>query len=57
MADNTPAQREAVKRYVAQTEQWQVRTKDPRRMQLLKQAKSQGNLPELFFEFLEKNFK
>ena len=57
MAKNTPAQQAAVKRYVAQTEQWQVRTKDPRRMQLLKQAKEQGNLPELFFEFLEKNFK
>ena len=57
MADNTPAQREAVKRYVAQTEQWQVRTKDPKRMQLLKQAKENGNLPDLFFEFLEKKFK
>ena len=57
MADNTPAQKAAVKRYIAQTEQWQVRTKDPKRMQLLKQAKSKGNLPNLFFEFLEKNFK
>ena len=57
MANNTPAQQAAVKRYVAQTEQWQVRTKDPKRMQLLKQAKSKGNLPNLFFEFLEKNFK
>ena len=57
MADNTPAQKAAVKRYIAQTEQWQVRTKDPKRMQLLKQAKERGNLPESFFEFLEKNFK
>ena len=57
MAKNTPTQREAVKRYVAQTEQWQVRTKDPNRMQLLKQAKENGNLPDLFFEFLEKKFK
>ena len=57
MADNTPAQREAVKRYVAQTEQWQVRTKDPKRIALLKQAKEKGNLPDLFFEFLEKKFK
>ena len=30
MAKNTPAQQAAVKRYVAQTEQWQVRTKDPK---------------------------
>ena len=57
MADNTPAQKAAVKRYVAQTEQWQVRTKDPKRMQLLKQTKENGNLPDLFFEFLEKKFK
>ena len=57
MADNTPAQKAAVKRYVAQTEQWQVRTKDPKRMQLLRQAKKNGNLPDLFFEFLEKKFK
>ena len=57
MADNTQAQKEAVKRYVAQTEQWQVRTKDPKRMALLKQAKEKGNLPDLFFEFLEKKFK
>lgn len=57
MADNTPAQKAAVKRYVAQTEQWQVRTKDPKRMQLLRQAKENGNLPDLFFEFLEKKFK
>ena len=57
MAKNTPAQQAAVKRYVAQTEQWQVRTNDPNRIKLLKSAKSQGNLPKLFFEFLEKNFK
>ena len=57
MADNTPAQKAAVKRYVAQTEQWQVRTKDSKRMALLRQAKEQGNLPDLFFEFLEKKFK
>lgn len=56
MADNTPAQKAAVKRYVAQTEQWQVRTKEPRRMELLKKAKAQGDLPDLFFEFLEKKF-
>lgn len=57
MADNTQAQQAAVKRYVAQTEQWQVRTKNPKRMALLRQAKEQGNLPDLFFEFLEKKFK
>ena len=57
MAENTIAQKQAVKRYIAQTEQWQVRTKDPKRMQLLKKAKEQGNLPDLFFDFLEKNIK
>lgn len=56
MADNTLAQKAAVKRYVAQTEQWQVRTKEPKRMELLKKAKAQGDLPDLFFEFLEKKF-
>ena len=57
MADNTPAQKEAVKRYQQQSESWTVRTNDPERMKLLKSAKSQGNLPNLFFEFLEKNSK
>ena len=57
MADNTPAQKEAVKRYQQQSESWTVRTNYPERMKLLKAAKSQGNLPNLFFEFLEKNFK
>ena len=57
MADNTRAQKEAVKRYQQQSESWTVRTNDPNRMKLLKAAKSQGNLPKLFFEFLEKNFK
>lgn len=57
MADNTQAQKEAVKRYQQQSESWTVRTNDPSRMKLLKAAKAQGNLPKLFFEFLEKNFK
>ena len=57
MADNTPAQKEAVKRYQQQSESWTVRTNDPNRMKLLRSAKSQGNLPNLFFEFLKKNFK
>ena len=57
MADNTQAQKEAVKRYQQHSESWTVRTNDPNRMKLLKVAKSQGNLPNLFFEFLEKNFK
>lgn len=55
MADNTPAQRAAVKRYQQQSESWTVRTNDPFRMQLLKQAKARGNLPDLFFDFLEKS--
>ena len=57
MADNTQAQRDAVKRYQQQSESWTVRTNDPERVHLLKSAKSQGNLPSLFFEFLEKKFK
>mgnify|MGYP003583172253 CR=1 FL=1 len=57
MADNTQAQRDAVKRYQQQSESWTVRTNDPERINLLKVAKSQGNLPSLFFEFLEKKFK
>ena len=57
MADNTQAQKEAVKRYQQQSESWTVRTNDPERMKLLRSAKSKGNLPNLFFEFLEKNFK
>ena len=57
MAKNTPAQQAAVKRYQQQSESWTVRTNDPNRMELLRSAKSQGNLPKLFFEFLEKNFK
>ena len=57
MADNTQAQRDAVKRYQQQSESWTVRTNDPERVHLLKAAKSHGNLPSLFFEFLEKKFK
>ncbi len=57
MADNTQAQKKAVKRYQQQSESWTVRTNDPNRMELLRSAKSQGNLPNLFFEFLEKKFK
>ena len=57
MADNTQAQKAAVKRYQQQSESWTVRTNDPKRMRSLQSAKSQGNLPNLFFEFLEKNFK
>ena len=36
MADNTQAQKEAVKRYQQQSESWTVRTNDPNRMKLLK---------------------
>ena len=57
MADNTQAQKEAVKRYQQQSESWTVRTNDHERVRLLKAAKSKGNLPSLFFEFLEKKFK
>ena len=57
MADNTQAQKEAVKRYQRQSESWTVRTNNPERMKLLQAAKSQGNLPNLFFKFIEKNFK
>ena len=56
MAQNTAAQKEAVKRYQQSSESWMVRTKDPRRVALLKQAKATENLPNLFFEFLEKKF-
>ncbi len=52
MADNTQAQKEAVKRYQQQSESWTVRTNDPSRMNLLKAAKSQGNLPSDPYNYL-----
>lgn len=57
MAKNTQAQAKAVKQYQQNSESWTVRTNNPKRMQLLKNAKEQGNLPDLFFEFLENKYK
>ena len=57
MAENTQAQKEAVKRYQQNSESWTVRTNDAEKMALLKKAKATGNLSELFFEFLKNNFK